>query len=107
MRTPSTFFVIAISLTAVLVAVSALMLLNRVSQNPKTVQAKLKLQPGETRTDFKILTFANLMIGLTLLGYGFAGYKQLDNVLIGLEILLVLFTVPVAVVFYKIAGRTK
>ena len=106
-RTPSLLFVIAISLVAIMVSVFALMVLKRVSESPNTVEAKLKLKPGETHTDFKILTVANTLLTITLIGYVVGGLLAFEELLEVMEIAMVFMTLPIAVVFYKIWRRMQ
>lgn len=82
-----------------------LLVLKQVSEKPQTVEAKLRLKPHETHTDFKILTVSSALLTLNLFAYGTGGYLGIEPVLLVSEGLFVVFSLPVALVFYKIWKR--
>jgi len=107
MRTQPTFYMMMVSSLAVVVSVLALMVLRRISRDPKTAEAKIKLRPGETHKDFKILIGVNSLFFLALLGYVYAGYYKLEVLAVSMELIMFVAVIPVALVFYRIVRRLK
>lgn len=107
MRAPPEIFVIAMSLAGVLVAIFSILVLKRIRENPEVVEARLKLKPEGTLSDFKQLFLANTLLAFFFAAYTITGYLGNDLGIIATEILLAVPVIIVAKVFLDIWRRIK